>query len=163
MKKEELYLTLKYMNVPNYTKESEIYSKSILDNGIEWLKEEIILFHNIKLHNNEYLVSYNSHKYEKNKKYSKLIRTLKTMTTLYRLILNEYTDKTVTIQNPSVYAKNPEFMFDNYFYHPNRVFVVDYFKSIQLCDEFENMYFHICNVLQELEFDLAIDTPLYNI
>ncbi len=163
MQKQDLYLTLKYMNNPNHTEESEIYSKSILEDGIEWLKEQIILFHNIKLHNNEYVASYNSHKYDKTKKYSKLILTLKTLTTLYTLVINKYTDKTVIRDPPSVYAKNPEFMFDNYFYHPTRVFVVDYFKSVQLCDEYENMYFHICNVLQELEFDLAIDTPLYNI
>jgi hypothetical protein len=163
MKKEDLYLRLKYMNNPNYTEHSEIYSNFILNNGIEWLREHILLFHKITLLPNDYQCSYNSHKYERNKKYSKLIQTLKTVTALYTLIRNEYTNKTFIRENPNVYTKNPEFILDNYFYHPDRVFVVDYFKSMNLCDEFEDMYFHICNVLQELEFDLAIEPPLYNI
>ena len=162
MKPLDLYLTIKYMNNPNYTEQTEIYSKSILDNGIKWIKDYIIAFHNIKILPNEYMYSYNSYANEKTKIYSKLIQTLKTVTKLYNLIQTVYTTKNNIIK-PSIYATTPEFILDNYFYHPNRVFVVDYFKSIQLCDEFENMYYHILTALQELEFDLNINTPLYNI
>ena len=162
MKKNELYLRIKYMNNSTYTDEIEMYGKSILDDGINWLKEYIISFHNIKLFPKEYMFAYNSYNYDKNKKYVKLIKILKTVSALYKLIHDEYSNKTLIIQKLSIYATTPEFILDNYFYHPNRVLVIDYFKSIQLCDEFENMYYHIMNVLQELEFDLLIEDPLYN-
>ena len=162
MKKNELYLTLKYMNNPNYTDTSETYSKSILEDGINWLKEYIVSFHNNTLFPNYYMYSYNSYKYDKNIKYSKLVKILKKVTELYNIINIEYTNNTLIKQKPSIYATTPEFGLDNYFYHPDRILVVDYFKTIQLCDEFENMYYHIFNVLQELEFDLKIDNPLYN-
>ena len=164
MKKSELYIKLKYMNNSNYTDKSETYNKSILEDGINWLKEFIISFHNntILPNNYIYMYSYNPYNYDKNKKYSKLVKILKTITELYKLINSEYTNQTFIMQQPSIYATNPEFGLDNYFYHPDRVLVVDYFKSIQLCNEFENMYYHIFNVLQELEFDLQIDNPLYN-
>lgn len=93
---------------------------------------------------------------ENKERYKKIVSLIKELRKKYEEIVVERYDQ----QNISpyyVYMKNPEFLFDNFFYHQNkkdRLFLKDE-DGEKLWELFELLYYTIYNRLQELEFDLS--------
>jgi len=93
---------------------------------------------------------------ENKERYKKIVLLIKELRKKYEEIVVERYDQ----QNNSphyVYMKNPEFLFDNYFYHQKknvRQFLSEK-DGEKIWELFELLYYTIYNRLQELEFDLS--------
>jgi hypothetical protein len=96
--------------------------------------------------------------------YKNIVKRIKTLTNAFLLIDggNEYFDK----HKHPIFFKNPEFILDNYFYHPENIANLPYSYHEQVYNffiEIEYFYYRIINHLKDLEFDLHIEKPIYNI
>jgi len=134
----------------------------------QWLVNWITSFNNKELPDKFYHSNKNQTEL-KNKSneitmYKNIVKRIKILTNAFLLIDggNEYFEKHKT----SIFFKNPEFILDNYFYHPENIAKQTYSYHEQIYNffiEIENIYYRIINHLKDLEFDLHIENPIYNI
>lgn len=65
---------------------------------------------------------------------------------LYRELLAELNNEPKYIASAkitnNIYIKKPQFVLDNYFYHPSVVSKKTYKHAIQLCDELEHIFIY---------------------
>lgn len=151
------YNELKYFTANNET--YELNTNLLLD--IQWIKQLITDTCSNSILNQDNLKGHSQQRYN-NENYTRYENLKIHLKQLYEVNRKYYSE-----DEPSknvVFLKNPEYIFDKFVYHYLNTDEQDYSNtmlddynriSLEICDEFENLYYRIMNRIQEYEFDIS--------